>query len=104
MATLQANLRVKVVLQYLWEGVRETLNTRIYKHVPQIMDHLLDLLHHRQELSTTLLVHDIRVPSFNRGSVKDNAGVIWQSSRLNDSSGPVVYEVGEMPSYSADSI
>jgi hypothetical protein len=83
--------------------MRVRLNTRIYKHLPQIVDHLFNLLYHPQELGSTLL-HDIRVPSSNRSSVKDNVEVVWRSSRFNNSTILVVGVVGELPSYSADAI
>ena len=84
--------------------MRECLDTGIHKHVPQVVDHLLNLLYHGQELSTTLLLHDLSVPSFNRSSVDDSGGAVWQSRRLNDFTSPVVDKIGEIPSYGADSI
>lgn len=84
--------------------MRECLNTGIHKHVPQVVDHLLNLLYHGQELSTTLLLHDVSCPSFNRSSVDDSGGAVWQSRRLNDFTSPVVDKIGEIPSYGADSI
>ena len=88
--------RGKNMLQSLWEGVRERLNTRLYKYIPYIVDHLLNHLHHHQELTPQFdcIIFVSHLPT----GVKDNFG----SSRLNAS--PVVGLVGESPSYSADFI
>lgn len=78
MTTLQTSLAEILMLQFPWEGTRERLNTRIYRHVPQIADQLFTVI------SSTIARNLVRLSS--------------SSSTL------VVGIVGELPSYSADSI
>lgn len=68
------------------------------------MDHLLNFLHHCQELGTTLLLHDIRVPPPNRGSVHNGGDGVCQGNRFDSTAVSFVCVVGELSSDSADSI
>jgi hypothetical protein len=63
-----------------------------------------NFLYYSQELGTTLLLHDIRVPPPNTGSVHNKRGGVHQGNRFDSTAGSFICIVGELSSYSADSI
>lgn len=50
------------------------------------------------------LLHDIRVPPLNRGSVHNGDAGVRQGNRFDNTAGSFICVIGELSSYSADSI